>query len=107
MQQDFSLIQVCFQVMINKADSSPAQQTGTAQQIKKLHLLHSPIYQSAFFFCDRKCLNVAFVRKKIKLTKYSNGMQKTDYPGQQMIIINADIYSVVTYELFHLYSIYN
>lgn len=50
MQQDFSLIQVCFQVMINKADSSPAQQTGTAQQIKKLHLLHSPIYQSAFFF---------------------------------------------------------
>lgn len=69
MQQDFSLIQVCFQVMINKADSSPAQQTGTAQQIKKLHLLHSPIYQSAFFFCDRKCLNVAFVRKKNKANK--------------------------------------
>lgn len=52
MQQEFSLIQVCFQVMINKADSSPTQQTHTAQQMKKLILLHSPMHQTSLF-CDR------------------------------------------------------
>lgn len=87
--------------MINKADSSPARQTDAAQQVKKLLLLNCTVYQSELF-CDRKCLSVAFVPKqnKKKLKKYSNKMQKIDFPGQQMIIINAYIYSVVTYELF-------
>lgn len=46
MQQEFFLIPVCFQVTINKADSSPAQQTEAAQQVKELLVVHSTMYHS-------------------------------------------------------------
>lgn len=69
--------------MINKADSSPAQQTDAAQQVKKLLLLNCTVYQSELF-CDRKCINVAFVpkqnkkkAKKIQQQDAKNGLSRT------------------------------